>query len=269
MREKLREFLEEDLLWGDLTTDALVRGESVSAVIVAKGEGVLAGGVFVDELFGMLGGVRVEWLVREGEPFGKGTELARLFGDAGSILKGERLALNILQRLSGIALTAKRFSDILKEKNIYLLDTRKTTPGFRFFEKYAVRVGGGKNHRFGLFDMVLIKDNHKRVAGGLEEALRRVRERVSPVYKVEVEVESIGELEVALGLGVDMVMLDNFSPEEVREAVALARGKVLIEVSGNITLENVNLYAIEGVNFISAGCVTHSSRWVDISLRIL
>ncbi|GAB6065794.1 carboxylating nicotinate-nucleotide diphosphorylase [Aquifex pyrophilus] len=269
VREKLIEFLKEDLGTGDITTEGIYRGERAKGVIKAKEKGVLAGSPFVVELFKILGDVKVEFKKREGEEFEKGEILATLEGSARSILIGERTALNILQRLSGIATTTRKFVEKLEGKGIRILDTRKTTPGFRMFEKYAVRIGGGTNHRFALYDMVLIKDNHKKVAGGLREAVRRVRERISPLYRIEVEVESIEELKEALELEVDIVMLDNFSPEEVRKAVKLVNGKALVEVSGNITLENVDLYAVEGVDFISSGSIIHSSRWVDISLKIL
>lgn len=269
VRKKLSEFLEEDVGFRDITTEGIYRGEKVKAVIKAKGEGVLAGSPFVEELFSMLGNVNVNFLIKEGEFFRKGEIIAQLHGSAREILMGERLALNILQRLSGIAYTTRKFIEKLKGKNIKILDTRKTTPGFRFFEKYAVKVGGGENHRFALYDMVLIKDNHKKVAGSLREAVKRVREKVSPVYKIEVEVESLRELKEALELDIDIVMLDNFSPEDVKRAVEMSKGKLLIEVSGNITLENVHSYAIEGVNFISSGSIIHSSNWVDISLKIL
>ena len=269
VREKLIEFLNEDIGTGDITTEGIYRGEKTEAVIKAKEDGVLAGSPFVVELFNILGDVKVNFKKREGEEFKKGEVLATLEGNARSILMGERTALNLLQRLSGIATTAKKFVKKLEKKGIRILDTRKTTPGFRLFEKYAVRIGGGTNHRFALYDMVLIKDNHKKVAGGLKEAVNRVREKISPFYKIEVEVESIEELKEALDLKVDIIMLDNFSPEDVRKAIELINGHALIEVSGNITLENVELYAVEGVDFISSGSIIHSSRWVDISLKIL
>ncbi len=269
VREKLIEFLNEDIGTGDITTEGIYRGEKTEAVIKAKEDGVLAGSPFVIELFNILGDVKVNFKKREGEEFKKGEVLATLEGNARSILMGERTALNLLQRLSGIATTAKKFVKKLEKKGIRILDTRKTTPGFRLFEKYAVRIGGGTNHRFALYDMVLIKDNHKKVAGGLKEAVNRVREKISPFYKIEVEVESIEELREALDLKVDIIMLDNFSPEDVRKAIELINGRALIEVSGNITLENLELYAVEGVDFISSGSIIHSSRWVDISLKIL
>ncbi len=269
IRKKLEEFLLEDLGAGDLTSESVCSGEIVRAEIVAKGDGVLAGSRFVKEIFSLLGGTEVEFQKREGDTFSKGDTLALLEGDALSILRGERLSLNILQRLSGIATKTKEFVIALEGTGTKILDTRKTTPGFRAFEKYAVRVGGGENHRFALYDMVLVKDNHKRVAGGLKEALERVKSNVSPAYKIEVEVESLQELEEAIKLGVDIVMLDNFSTEEVREAVKLVEGRIPIEVSGNITLDNVRDYAVEGVDYISSGSIIYAAPWIDLSLRVL
>lgn len=269
VRSQLQRFLEEDLGTGDITTELICSEETIRAVIKAKSDGVLAGLPFAQELFLMLGGVYLKPLVSEGKEFKEGDVILELEGRSDQILMGERLALNILQSLSGIATRTREFVKALEGTGVKVLDTRKTTPGYRFFEKYAVRVGGGKNHRFALYDMVLIKDNHKKVAGGVEEAVRRVKERVSPAYKIEVEVESLEELEKVLELGVDIVMLDNFTPEEVKEAVKLVRGKVEVEVSGNITLENVRDYAIEGVNYISSGSIIYGASWCDLSLKVL
>jgi nicotinate-nucleotide pyrophosphorylase (carboxylating) len=269
VRSQLQRFLEEDLGRGDITTELVCSEETIKAVIKAKDEGVLAGLPFVQELFLMLGGVYVKPLVGEGNPFDRGDVILELEGRADIILSGERLALNLLQSLSGIATRTRSFLKALEGTKTRLLDTRKTTPGYRFFEKYAVRVGGAHNHRFALYDMVLIKDNHKKVAGSLREALRRVKERVSPAYKIEVEVESLEELEEALELGVDIVMLDNFLPEEVKEALKLVKGRVEVEVSGNITLENVREYALEGVDYVSSGSVIYGASWCDLSLKVL
>ena len=269
VRQRLQAFLEEDLGTSDITTEAIVRDETARAVILAKQEGILAGLPFVQELFLMMGGVYVKPEVSEGGEFREGDRILELDGRAEIILSGERLALNILQSLSGIATRTREFVRALEGTGIRILDTRKTTPGYRYFEKYAVRIGGGHNHRFALYDMVLIKDNHKRVAGGLEEALKRVREKVSPMVKVEVEVESLEEVEKAVSLGADIIMLDNFSPQEVREAVRMVGGKAGVEVSGNITLENLNEYAVEGVSYISSGSIIYGASWVDLSLKVL
>ena len=269
VREKIKEFLNEDIGVQDITTEGIYRGEKVKAIVMAKEDGLVAGLPFVEEIFRILGKVEISFLKREGETFSKGDTLLELEGDAKNILIGERLTLNILQKLSGIAYTTRKFVEKLEPKGIKILDTRKTTPGFRIFEKYAVRIGGGTNHRFALYDMVLIKDNHKKVAGSLKEAVRRIRERISPVYKIEVEVENLEEVREALEIGVDIIMLDNFSQDEVRKAVKIVGKRCLIEVSGNITLENVDKYAIDGIDFISSGSIIHSSRWIDLSLKIL
>ncbi|WP_096603132.1 carboxylating nicotinate-nucleotide diphosphorylase [Hydrogenobacter hydrogenophilus] len=266
--ELLKNFLKEDIATGDITTEGVCRGEKAIGTIKAKEEGMLAGMPFAIRVFELLGDVKVIYAKTDGESFQKGETLMTLEGPAEVLLKGERTALNILQRLSGIATLTNKIVKELKGTNIELLDTRKTTPGFRYFEKYAVKVGGGKNHRFGLYDMVLIKDNHKKVAGSLREAVRRVKQMVGPAYRVEVEVESLEELSEALSCEVDVVMLDNFSPKDVRRAVELVKGKVKVEVSGNITPENIKEYAIEGVNYISCGFITHSAKWIDMSMKI-
>ncbi|QWK19987.1 MAG: carboxylating nicotinate-nucleotide diphosphorylase [Hydrogenobacter thermophilus] len=269
MEEAIREFLREDIGHGDITTEGIFRGERVKAVLIAKEGGCLAGMPFATKVFELLGGVEVFSTKKDGETFEAGERLLILEGSAESILKGERLALNILQSLSGIATLTRTVVEKLKGTGIELLDTRKTTPGFRYFEKYAVRVGGGKNHRFALYDMVLIKDNHKKVVGGIKEAVKRIKQVLGPAYKIEVEVESIEELYEALECEVDMVMLDNFTPDDVKRAVEIIKGKVKVEVSGNITPENIKEYAIEGVNYISCGFITHSARWLDMSMKIL
>lgn len=268
IEKEILRFLEEDIGHGDITTEGIFRGEKLRAVIKAKEEGVLAGASFALKVFELLGGVQVLYRAQEGHQFTKGEELLVVEGPGDVLLKGERTALNLLQRLSGIATLTRQFVKRLEGTKVRLLDTRKTTPGLRYFEKYAVRVGGALNHRFALHDMVLIKDNHKVMAGGIREAIKRVKERLSPAYKVEVEIESLEELEVALELKVDMVLLDNFSPEEVKQALRLIKGRCLVEVSGNITLENIRDYAIEGVDFISSGAITHSARWLDLSMKV-
>ncbi len=269
VRRRLEEFLIEDVGTGDITSESVCTEERVKAQVVAKKGGVFAGGVFLEELFSILGGVSVFVRKEEGQRFTEGEVLVELQGQALSILKGERLCLNILQRLSGVATRTREFVRALEGTGVKILDTRKTTPGFRTFEKYAVRVGGGHNHRFALYDMVLIKDNHKRVAGGLKEAVRRVKESLSPVYKVEVEVESLEEVEEALELGVDIIMLDNFTPQRVKEAVDVVKGRIPLEVSGNITLENVREFALKGIDYISSGSIIYAAPWIDLSLRVL
>jgi len=269
----LEEYLNEDIGRADLTAEGVFRGERVKAVIQAKEDGVLAGLPFAVRTFRLLdGSLKFSSPLREGMEFKKGDILLEVEGNAKSILMGERVALNILQRLSGIATKTRKMVEKIRDLPVRLLDTRKTTPGFRLFEKYAVKVGGGENHRFGLYDMVLIKDNHIKVAGGVEEALRRVRELIPPVYKVEVEVSNFEELLKVLRLPVDIVMLDNFSVKDAREAVKIIReaGKPFeIEISGGIREENIRDYALTGVDYISSGSIIHSARWLDLSMKVV
>jgi len=269
VRERVKEFLSEDIGFQDITTDNLDRDRQITAVVLAKENGIVAGidiGRTVMEVVD--GNVRFKPALSDGETVGKGDIIATVVGSGKSLLKGERVMLNIMQRLSGIATNTRRFVERIKDTGAVLLDTRKTTPGFRAFEKYAVRVGGGKNHRFALYDMVLIKDNHIALAGGITEAVKQIGDRVSPMVKVEVEVSDLNQLEEAVGLDrVDVVMLDNFSVEQVREAVKLNGKRKKLEVSGNITLENIRDYALTGVDFISSGALIHSARWLDISLK--
>ena len=271
--ELLKNYLLEDIGRVDLTTEGVYRGEHVKAVIVAKEDGVLAGLPFAVRVFRLLGGdFKVNFALREGSPFSKGDVILELEGNAKTLLMGERVALNILQRLSGIATKTRKMVESIKNLPIKLLDTRKTTPGFRVFEKYAVKVGGGENHRFALYDMVLIKDNHIKVAGSITEAVKRVKELIPPVYKIEVEVSSLRELEEVLPLGVDIVMLDNFSVEDAKRAVQLVKKapqKVELEVSGGINESNIRDYALTGVNYISSGSIIHSARWLDLSMKVI
>ncbi len=271
--ELLKNYLLEDVGRVDLTTEGIFRGEVVEAEIVAKEDGVLAGLPFAVRVFRLLGGeFEVLSALREGSEFKKGDVLLKVRGNAKTLLMGERLALNVLQRLSGIATKTRRMVSKISDLPTKLLDTRKTTPGFRLFEKYAVKVGGGENHRYALYDMVLIKDNHIKVAGSISEAIRRVRELIPPVYRIEVEVSNFRELEEVLNLEVDVVMLDNFSVEEAAGAVKLVRSRrpsLKLEISGGINEDNVRDYALTGVDFVSSGSIIHSARWLDLSMRIV
>jgi len=194
--------------------------------------------------------------------------LAEISGNLGGILTAERVALNFFQRMCGIATLTKRYVDEIKGTRAKILDTRKTAPGLRYLDKYAVVVGGGTNHRHGLYDGVLIKDNHIAAAGGISNALARVRGRLPHTLKVEIEVKNLQELDEALASGADVIMLDNMTVENMRKAVAIAGGKVPLEASGNVTLENVREIAETGVDFISVGALTHSVQASDISLKI-
>ena len=262
--------LAEDVGPGDITTQATIpEGATGEAVILAKAHGVLAGLPVAAEVFRRVDrGIRFEELAQDGEPVAPGDVVARLSGPLRGILTGERVALNFLSHLSGIATLTAEFVTAVAPYRAVILDTRKTTPGWRSLEKYAVRCGGGRNHRLGLYDMVLIKDNHIAACGSIYEAVRRVRAAGVKV-PIEVEVKDLDELAEALSLEVDRILLDNMDLEELREAVRLAGGKVPLEASGGVTLENVAEVAACGVDFISVGAITHSAPALDLSLEIL
>ena len=267
VRKKLLEFLEEDVGHQDITTDNLDTDRYIEAYMIAKEDGILAGIEFAKEVYNLVGGCKLENFVKDGVSIKKGDILAIVYGSGKSILKAERLSLNIVQRLSGIATLTNKYVEKIKDTGVKLLDTRKTTPGFRAFEKYAVKVGGGDNHRFALYDMVMIKDNHIALAGSITEAVNQIKKKVSPMVKIEVEVSSFEQLEEALKNPVDVIMLDNMSATDVKKAVKLINKSKLIEVSGNITIENIRDYALAGPDFISTGAVSHSAKWLDISLK--
>jgi nicotinate-nucleotide pyrophosphorylase (carboxylating) len=267
VRKKLLEFLEEDVGYLDITTDNLDTDKYIEAYMIAKEDGILAGIEFAKEVYNLVGGCKLENFVKDGASIKKGDILAIVYGSGKSILKAERLSLNIVQRLSGIATLTNKYVEKIKDTGVRLLDTRKTTPGFRAFEKYAVKVGGGDNHRFALYDMVMIKDNHIALAGSITEAVNQIKKRVSPMVKIEVEVSSFEQLEEVLKNPVDVIMLDNMSATDVKKAVKLINKSKLVEVSGNITIENIRDYALAGPDFISTGAVIHSAKWLDISLK--
>ncbi len=262
--------LEEDIGSGDITSRLIVpAGHESTAMLVAKEGFVLAGLPFVEEVFHAIDGrVVVKALAEEGSRLKKGDIVAEISGKTKALLMGERVALNILQHLSGIATTTNRFVVKMKGLKTKLLDTRKTTPCMRFMEKYAVRMGGGKNHRSGLYDGILIKDNHVEIAGGIKEALK-LAEEGRYLSRIEVEVENLKEFREALQRGADIIMLDNMPLKDIKEAVRLAKGRTAIEVSGNVTLENIREIAETGADLISVGCITHSAPAVDISMKIV
>jgi len=269
LRDILLDFLKEDIGEGDITTELIWKGERGKGIIEAKEEGILAGSPFVEEIVSLFKDTDIRFLKSEGENFDRGDIIAEIEGRLDTILMIERTCLNILQKLSGIATRVRVLVRTVEDKGIKILDTRKTTPGWRYFEKYAVRIGGGLNHRFTLHELILIKDNHKKMAGGLREALRRVKDKKGPHLKVEVEIENIEEIEDALKEGADIIMLDNLSPEDVRKAVEIIKGRALIEVSGGINENNIKDYAVEGVHFISVGSYIPSSPWIDMGLEIV
>jgi nicotinate-nucleotide pyrophosphorylase (carboxylating) len=262
--------LEEDLgQAGDITTDAIVPADAHGeAAIVSRQNGVVAGLDLAEAAFKVLDpGVRSLRIVEDGGKVAAGDAIAEISGKTRALLTGERTALNFLGRLSGIATMTAAFVKAVEGTGARIACTRKTTPGLRAFEKYAVRAGGGVNHRFGLYDVVLVKDNHIAAAGGLEQALRRLGERKRHLVKVEVEVDSLKQLEAALKFPIDAVLLDNMDAATLKRAVKLVSGRVLTEASGGVTLQNVREIALAGVDLISVGALTHSVRNLDSSLE--
>lgn len=263
--------LKEDLGPGDITTSAIVDPSiKGKARLLAKEEIVLAGIEVFSKVFSLLDTeITVEWNYQDGDMVPNGDYIGIVKGLMGGILTGERTALNFLQHLSGIATLTRKYVERIGSSQARVIDTRKTTPGLRILEKYAVRVGGGFNHRFGLFDGILIKDNHIAVAGSIPEALARIKSNIPHTLKIEVEVNDIRGLKEAIKAGADAVLLDNMSLEEIREAVSIAGGRVLLEASGGISLETIEKISKTGINLISVGAITHSARSVDISLEVI
>jgi nicotinate-nucleotide pyrophosphorylase (carboxylating) len=269
VRRVVREALDEDIGEGDLTSEATVpEAARARGVLLAKQDLVIAGLEVALTAFRLLD-ADVQWkpAAAEGDRVAAGTALGSLEGKARALLGAERVALNFLQRLSGVATTTRRFVDEVAGTKARIRDTRKTTPLLRFLEKYAVEVGGGVSHRAGLDEALLVKDNHVRLAGGVAEATRRAVAGAGGL-PVEVEVERVDQVEEALARGAVMILLDNFGPEDVRKAVALVSGRVPVEVSGGVRLDNVRAYAEAGPDFIAIGALTHSAPAVDISLEI-
>lgn len=266
----VRAALEEDIGPGDITTEAVVpAGARAEAVILAKEEGVIAGLPVAEAAFRELDpNMHFTALCRDGDRVSRGQAVARVEGSARAILTAERVALNLLQRLSGVATITARLCEKVRGTKARLVDTRKTTPGLRALEKYAVRAGGGSNHRLGLYDAILIKDNHIAAAGGVGEAVRRARERGGHMVVIEVETQSRQQVEEALAAHAGIIMLDNMTAEQMRECVQLIGGRALTEASGGIKEETVRAIAEAGVDLISIGALTHSVAALDISLDI-
>jgi len=269
--ELLAAALREDLgRAGDLTSDATFEGgERASGRLVARRPGVIAGLDVAEAVFRRLDpDVEIERLVADGDRVAADTTLARVAGDAAALLAAERTALNFLGHLSGIATATAAFAEALRGTRARVVCTRKTTPGLRALEKYAVRCGGGANHRFGLDDAVLIKDNHLIVAGGVRAAVERARRRVGHLVRIEVEVGTLAELDEALAAGVEAILLDNFVLDDRRAAAARAGGRAVLEASGGITLESARAVAETGVDLLSVGALTHSSPVLDVALDL-
>lgn len=266
----LEHALREDWAWGDLTSTSIVPPDVMGrAEFLFKQDGVVAGLPVVARIFELVDpGLSLQLKAQDGDRLSKGAIAAEAQGSARSLLMAERVALNLLQRMSATATLARAYADALEGTGTQLLDTRKTTPGLRLLEKYAVRVGGGRNHRYGLADAIMIKDNHIEIAGSIAEAVRRARQGAPMTVKIEVETESLEMVREALSAGADIIMLDNMAPTMMREAVALIDGRALTEASGGITLATIRQVAETGVDFISVGALTHSAGSLDISLDL-
>lgn len=262
--------LEEDIGPGDITTENLVDKDLKGiGEIVAKEPLVIAGLDVARQVFEQLDSdISFRPNFKDGDFIEKGNIVLEVEGKLRALLMGERTALNFLQRLSGIATHVRSYVEKLGNKNVRLVDTRKTTPGLRVLEKYAVSIGGAHNHRMGLYDGVLIKDNHIAVCGGIKKAIERIKDKLSHLVKIEVEVSDLDEVKEAIEAGADVIMLDNMDIDHIKEAIDFIKRKAVVEISGGITIDRLNQLADTGVDIISAGALTHSARSVDISMRI-
>ena len=263
--------LREDISHEDVTTKAVIKEHTRGkAKLICKQDGVIAGLNVFERVFQLLdGGTKLYPYFHDGDNVKKNDRVAQVEGDIRAILSGERTALNFIQRMSGIATHTRKIADMLEGSGIKLLDTRKTTPNNRIFEKYAVRVGGGHNHRFNLSDGIMLKDNHIAAAGGVKQAVALAREYAPFVHKIEVEVEDLEMVREALEAKAEIIMLDNMNVEEMKEAVKLINGRALTECSGNVTLENIVRIRETGIDYISSGALTYNSSILDLSLKEL
>lgn len=263
--------LREDISSEDITTNSVMREKKLGNVqLICKQDGVIAGLEIFKRVFELLDRDTITTLYfKDGDKVKKGDLLGEVKGDIRVLLSGERTALNYLQRMSGIATYTNNMVKLLEGSSVKLLDTRKTTPNMRIFEKYAVKVGGGNNHRYNLSDGILLKDNHIDAAGGVANAIKMAKEYAPFVRKIEVEVENLDMLKEALEAGADIIMLDNMTPEMMKEAVKMAKGRAITECSGNITKENIQTIIDTGVDYVSSGALTHSAPILDVSLKNL
>jgi nicotinate-nucleotide pyrophosphorylase (carboxylating) len=270
LEKLIRQALMEDIGKGDITSEAIIPAEmEFHGKIITKENGIIAGLEVADQCFQQVNpNIEFHTQVVDGTAVQRGEILAHVKGSARDILKAERVALNFLQRMSGIATLTRKFVDAIQGTSAVLLDTRKTVPGLRVLDKWAVRLGGGGNHRFGLYDMILIKENHIRVAGSLEQAVDRVRNHFGNKKFIEIEVTNLSELQEAIRLKVNRIMLDNMDLEDIQQSVHITAGRIPLEVSGNVTLENISAIARSGVQYISSGILTHSVKALDISLLL-
>lgn len=266
----IQEGLSEDMPFGDVTTNSIISENSNCTVnLYVKEDGIICGVPIFSRVFQLLGDVEVNINVSDGDKVSKGQKIGVLTGNTRKVLMGERIALNLMQRMSGIATITRTFADKLEGTKAKVVDTRKVTPLYRHLDKYSVLCGGGKNHRFSLSDSILIKDNHIDAAGSIKNAVKLARENSSFTTKIEVETESKEDVLEALEAKADIIMLDNMTPLQVKEMVNIINGKAIVEASGNIVLDNIREYGESGVDFISVGALTHSFKVLDISLKNL
>ncbi len=270
IKKHIENALQEDIGHGDLTANAIAKpGDKLTARINSRTEGIVAGVDVVKTVFKTLDpDIEIQTLVNDGDQIKKDQDLMIIKGCARAILSAERLALNFIQKLSGIATISRKYQDATAPYHAKVVDTRKTTPNFRIFEKYAVKVGVGTTHRFGLFDCVMIKDNHIQLAGSVTEAIKRVKQTIPHTVKIEVEIDYIDQLKEALEQKVDIIMLDNMTTGQIKEAVKIINGQAIIEVSGNIKYENINEVASTGIDYISTSAIITKAGTLDIGLDI-
>ncbi|MED4610809.1 carboxylating nicotinate-nucleotide diphosphorylase [Bacillus subtilis] len=269
LKKLLNHFFLEDIGTGDLTSQSIFGEQSCEAEIVAKSEGIFAGAAIIKEGFSLLDeNVQIILHKKDGDMLHKGEVIAELHGPAAVLLSGERVVLNLIQRLSGIATMTREAVRCLDDEQIKICDTRKTTPGLRMLEKYAVRAGGGYNHRFGLYDGIMIKDNHIAACGSILEACKKARQAAGHMVNIEVEIETEGQLREAIAAGADVIMFDNCPPDTVRHFAKLTPDHIKTEASGGITLESLPAFKGTGVNYISLGFLTHSVKSLDISMDV-
>lgn len=268
IEKHIKQALEEDIGFGDITTDAIYEsGHSIKAVMNSRADGILCGVEVIKTVFKILDpSIRVELLKQDGDVLTPGMDIAYIEGNCRGILTGERIALNYIQRMSAIATTAHKYMQAVKPFKAVVVDTRKTTPGFRMFEKYAVKVGGAGLHRFNLSDCVMLKDNHIAHVGSITEAVKKVRTHISHAHKIEVEVDTMEQMKEALEAGADIIMLDNMSIEQMKEAVKYINGRAIVEASGGISLKTINEVASTGVDIISTSAMQAKAGTLDIGL---
>lgn len=264
----VKQALEEDIGFGDISTDFIAgENDTLSGVFNSRSEGIVCGVDIVKMVFKILDpDVKVTILKTDGEKIKKGDDIAIVEGNARYILTGERTALNYIQRMSGIATLTHKYQEAIKPYSASIVDTRKTTPNFRMFEKYAVKIGGSSLHRFNLSDCVMLKDNHIKLAGNITEAVRRVRKHISHAHKIEVETDNLEQVDEAIKAGADIIMLDNMDSDTIRKALKMIDGKAIVEASGNINLNNINEIASTGIDIISSSAIVAKASTLDIGL---